>query len=49
MPRAQLAPANDQALAHAVAMDWLVVDAKDRIVRGEADPRPVAITRIPNY
>ncbi len=39
----------DQYLAHAVNMGWLVVDAKDRIVRGEVDPRPVAITRIPNW
>ena len=49
LPRAQLAPANDQALAHAVAMNWLVVDAKDRIVQGVIDPRPVTVTRIPNW
>ena len=49
MPRAELAPANDQCLAHAVHENWLVVDAGGRIVRGGVDPRPVTITRIPNW
>ena len=48
VPRAQLAPANDQALAHAVAMEWLAV-AGDLIVRGGVDPRQVTVTRIPNF
>ena len=48
MPRAELAPANDQCLAHAVHENWLVVDG-GRIVRGGIDPRPVTVTRIPNF
>ena len=47
VPRAQLAPTNDQALAHAVHMEWLVV-AGALVVRGGVDPRPVSVTRIPN-
>jgi hypothetical protein len=39
-------PHLDQLLAHAVSLGWLVVDA-NRIVRGEVDPRPVTVTRIP--
>jgi hypothetical protein len=39
----------DQYLAHAVTMNWLVVDAENRIVRGEVDPRPITVTRIPNF
>ena len=49
MPRAELAPANDQCLAHAVHENWLVVDAGGRIVRGGIVPRPVTVTRIPNF
>jgi hypothetical protein len=39
----------DQYLSHAQAMGWLAVDADDRIVKGQVDPRPVAVTRIPNF
>jgi hypothetical protein len=47
VPRAQLAPANDQALTHAVHMEWLAA-AGALVVRGGVDPRPVMVTRIPN-
>ena len=49
MPRARLHHTRDQCLAHAVVMNWLVVDAEDRIVRGGVDPRQVTVTRIPNF
>ena len=48
VPRAQLAPTNDQAMAHAVHKKWLAV-AGGLIVRGGVDPRPVSVTRIPNF
>jgi hypothetical protein len=51
MPRAQLyqgrqAHSVDQYLAHAQSMRWLAV-VGDLIARGEVDPRPVTVTRIP--
>jgi len=40
----------DQYLAYAVGMNWLVSDAESQNVRrGEVDPRPVSVTRIPNF
>lgn len=38
-PRTRLAPANDQALAYCVEMNWLR-DMGDMVVRGAVDPRP---------
>jgi hypothetical protein len=37
----------DQALAHCVAMGWLVAPG-ELVTRGVVDPRPVSVTRIPN-
>jgi hypothetical protein len=48
IPRAELHAGLDQALAHAVERGWLTVDGA-RIVRGEVDPRPVSVSRIPNF
>jgi hypothetical protein len=46
--RAQLPPSLDQRLANAQAMGWLAVN--DQVIaRSGVDPRPVTVTRIPNF
>jgi hypothetical protein len=47
LERKQLPISLDQALAHCVAIEWLVAPG-ELVTRGVVDPRPVMVTRIPN-